>query len=57
MALPEFDRAMWIATATKNVTISGNTITNMAYTGTSSYAPIGINISSGITKFKYLCYR
>jgi hypothetical protein len=45
----EFDRAIWFATATKNATISGNTISGLAYTGTSSYAPIGINISSGIT--------
>lgn len=46
---PEFDRAIWFATATKNATISGNTISGLAYTGTSSYAPIGINVSSGIT--------
>jgi len=46
---PEFDRAIWLATATSGATISGNTISGMAYTGTSSYAPIGLNISSGIT--------
>lgn len=45
----EFDRAIWLATATKNATISGNTISGLQYTGTSSYAPIGINLSSGIT--------
>lgn len=44
----EFDRAIWLATATTNTTVSGNTISNLAYTGTSSYAPIGINISSGV---------
>lgn len=44
----EFDRAIWLATACSNVTVSGNTITNMAYSGTSSYGPIGINISPGI---------
>lgn len=45
---PEFDRAIWFATATKNSSISGNTISGLAYTGTSSYAPIGINVSTGI---------
>jgi hypothetical protein len=45
----EFDRAIWLATGTKNTTISGNTISGLAYTGTSSYAPIGINVSPGIT--------
>lgn len=45
----EFDRAIWLATATKNATISGNIISGLHYTGTSSYAPIGINLSSGIT--------
>jgi hypothetical protein len=44
---PEFDRAIWFATATKNASISGNTISGFAYTGTSSYAPIGINVSTG----------
>lgn len=48
-ATPEFDRAIWFATGTKNATISDNTISNLSYSGTSSYAPIGINISSGIT--------
>jgi hypothetical protein len=47
-ASAEFDRAIWFATATKNASISGNTISGLAYTGTSSYAPIGINVSSGI---------
>lgn len=45
----EFDRAIWLATATTNSTISGNTISGLAYTGTSSYAPIGINVSVGVT--------
>ncbi len=44
----EFDRAIWLATAVKNAVVSGNTISNLAYTGTSSYAPIGINVSTGI---------
>lgn len=48
-ASPEFDRAIWLATATANATVSGNTVSGLAYTGTSSYAPIGINVSAGIT--------
>ena len=48
-ASAEFDRAIWFATGTKNSTISGNTIYNMHYTAVSSYAPIGLNISPGIT--------
>lgn len=47
-ASAEFDRAIWLATATTDATISGNNISGMAYTGTSSYAPIGLNISSGV---------
>lgn len=45
----EFDRALWLATATVDAVISGNTIHDIAYTGTSSYAPIGINVSTGVT--------
>ncbi|WP_118949712.1 T9SS type A sorting domain-containing protein [Taibaiella helva] len=48
-ASAEFDRAIWLATGTINTTISGNTITGLNYSGTSSYAPIGINVSSGVT--------
>lgn len=48
-ASSEFDRAIWFATGTKNSTITGNTVYNMSYTGTSSYAPIGLNISPGVT--------
>ncbi|WP_127132050.1 MBG domain-containing protein [Pseudoflavitalea rhizosphaerae] len=44
----EFDRAIWLATATTNAEISNNTITGLSYSGTSSYAPIGINISPGV---------
>lgn len=45
----EFDRGIWLATACKNITVSNNTVSGLSYTGTSSYAPIGINISSGIS--------
>lgn len=47
-SIGEFDRAIWLATATKNAVVSGNTISGMHYTGTSSYAPIGLSISSSI---------
>ena len=38
---------VWFATGTFNGTISGNNITNLSYTGTSSYAPRGIAVTSG----------
>jgi|GEM_PF-1010224 len=50
----EFDRAIWFAAATKNATITGNTVYNMSYTGASSYAPIGINIAPGITNANFM---
>lgn len=46
---PEFDRAIWLATSVTNATVSNNNVHDMAYTGTSTYAPIGINISPGVT--------
>ncbi len=45
----EFDRGIWLATATKNTLVTGNTISGLSYSGVSTYAPIGINVSSGIT--------
>lgn len=47
----EFDRAIWLATGIKNAVISGNVISGMSYTGSSSssYAPIGISINPLIT--------
>ncbi|MEI6061269.1 MAG: right-handed parallel beta-helix repeat-containing protein, partial [Bacteroidota bacterium] len=39
---------IWFSTDTKNATISGNTITNMAYTGTSAYSARGIVISNTV---------
>ncbi|MFT3824425.1 MAG: gliding motility-associated C-terminal domain-containing protein [Chitinophagaceae bacterium] len=48
-ASAEFDRAIWLATATTNTSITGNTISGLNYSGTSSYAPIGINVSPGVT--------
>ena len=40
---------VWFATGTKNGTISGNTISNLSYTGSSSYGANGILLTSGIT--------
>lgn len=46
----EFDRGIWTATGTNNTTITGNTVSNLGYTGASAgYAPIGINISPAVT--------
>ena len=48
-ASPEFDRGIWLATGTVNATISKNNISGLAYSGSSNYAPIGINISPGVS--------
>ncbi|MEI7664108.1 MAG: right-handed parallel beta-helix repeat-containing protein, partial [Bacteroidota bacterium] len=39
---------IWCASGTKNATISGNTVTNMSYTSTSSYSARGILFSSAV---------
>ena len=43
-----FPTGIWFATGTTNGTISGNTISDLSYTGTSSYAPRGIAVSSSV---------
>ncbi len=43
----ENDAGIWLATGTINATVSGNTIATLGYTGTASFAPIGINVTSG----------
>lgn len=45
----EIKRGIWFATATVNSTISGNTITNLGYTGTSTGGATGIAVTSGST--------
>ncbi|MGN6418764.1 MAG: MBG domain-containing protein [Pseudobacter sp.] len=45
---PEYDRAIWLATATKNTVVTDNTISGMHYTGMTSHAPAGLTISTGI---------
>ncbi|MBK9984663.1 MAG: hypothetical protein IPP15_20250 [Saprospiraceae bacterium] len=43
----ENDIGIWLATGTINATVSNNTVATVGYTGTSAFAPIGINITSG----------
>ena len=43
----ENDTGIWLATGAVNTTVSNNTVTNIAYTGTSANAPYGIRDSGG----------
>jgi len=45
----ENDVGIWLATGTINATVSGNTLAALGYTGTGAYAPVGINVTSGVT--------
>ncbi|MFN8243594.1 MAG: T9SS type A sorting domain-containing protein [Ferruginibacter sp.] len=45
----ENDMGIWLAAGTGNATVSNNTISTLGYTGSSSNAPVGINITSGVT--------
>jgi hypothetical protein len=45
----ENDVGIWLASGTINATVSNNTVATLGYTGTSSFAPIGINVTSGAT--------
>jgi uncharacterized repeat protein (TIGR01451 family) len=45
----ENDVGIWLALGTINATVSGNTVATLGYTGTSAFAPIGINVTSGVT--------
>ena len=44
----ENDVGIWMASGTINGTISGNTVSNLNYTGTLGAAPIGINVTPAI---------
>ncbi len=44
----EFDYGIWVASSTTNAVITGNTISNLAYTGASNTGPNGIFISTNI---------
>jgi hypothetical protein len=44
----ENDVAIWMATGAGNTTVSGNIVSNLAYTGTGAQAPFGIRESSGL---------
>ncbi len=45
----ENDIGIWLATGATNATVSGNTVTGLGYTGTSAFAPIGIDVTSGVS--------
>jgi hypothetical protein len=47
-ASDENDTGIWLAPNTKNASVSGNTVTNIAYTGANSFAPVGIYLGTGI---------
>jgi len=42
----EYDQGIWFASGTRNCSITGNTISNLGYTGSSTYGPNGIYIST-----------
>lgn len=45
----ENDTGIWLATGAVNTTVSGNTVTALGYTGTSTFGPFGIRDSGGTT--------
>lgn len=45
----EYDAGINIGSGSKNITISGNNISPLAYTGSSSYAPTGILVAAATT--------
>jgi hypothetical protein len=45
----ENDVGIWLASGTINATVSGNTVATLGYTGTSGFAPIGINVTPATT--------
>lgn len=45
----ENDTGIWLAAGTVNTIVSGNTVTTLGYTGTSTFNPFGIRESSGAT--------
>ncbi len=47
-ATAENDVGIWLATGTINATVSGNTLSALNYTGTSTVSPVGINVTSTI---------
>jgi uncharacterized repeat protein (TIGR01451 family) len=44
----EGDVGIWLATGTINATVSGNTVSGIGYTGTGTFTPIGINVTSSV---------
>jgi len=47
-ATAENDVGIWLASGTVNAAVSGNSVSSLGYTGTSSNAPIGINVTPGV---------
>ena len=45
-ATTEFDMGVWFAAGTRNSTVTGNTISNLSYTGASNTGPNGIFVST-----------
>jgi hypothetical protein len=45
-ASTEFDMGVWFAAGTRNSTVTGNTISNLSYTGASNTGPNGIFVST-----------
>ncbi len=45
----ENDIGIWLASGTINATASGNTVSTIGYSGTNTFAPIGINVTSAVT--------
>jgi len=52
-ATGEVDNAIWLATGTSNVTITNNTISNLALTATSN-SPIAILLNTGVASSNIL---
>ncbi len=48
-ATAETDKGIWVATGATNVTVSGNNISTIAFSGTGAFAPVGINIVPAVT--------
>ncbi len=50
----EVKRAIWLATGTSNTTVTGNTINNVGYTGSSSGTGYGIAVTTGVANSNIL---
>ncbi len=48
-ATGENDMGIWLASGAINAQVVGNSVTNLGCTSTSAYAPIGINVTPGVS--------